>query len=397
MFYRILLVTLLIFVVSHYFYWQYEQIEREGGELKLFNYVIYSKSRPATQAITYKKESTDSQPAITKNNDKRTYHGQPLNSIEQTFQSTACPPRRDNSIETNRKARIYRWKDEHGRVTIADRPPQQIAGTLIVKDLDILDYILADKYFQLTINFKSVHSSEDLHNTLESSLKSVYQIIAGLLEKDHLRLSHVNLHVYGNFPQYRSVARKYYGDNDLPVGFYSSKDNLAVALMTPDNQQQGINTAIHESVHVLMSELFVTPPTWFNEGMAEYFETIIVLDSVATIHTNPDRFNKLRDRSFASKRSPLTHLVTLNGDSFYSKNQSTNYSAAWSLVAFLMKHKEGKSFMRHYVNYMAENYCRAKPTLQLMNQYYPGGVEALERAWLNWLMHGQQKAQIWRW
>lgn len=405
-FYRIILslfVALVLFVTGHYLYRQYERIEREGGELKLLDYVIYSKSRPDDQAITSKKASTDSRLAITDNNDERIYHGQPLNGIKQTFQSTAsCPPRRDNAIETNRKKQVYQWKDENGNVTMADRPPKKIVGTLPINDLNILDYKLADKFFHLDINYKWVAASVDLDNILKRSLKSTYQIITGLLGRDRLRLSHVNLHVYGNRQQYHAVVREYYGSDYLnnagaPAGFYSSRNNMAVALMTSDNQQQGIKTAIHESVHVLMSELFVTPPTWFNEGIAEYFEMITVLNSVATIHSKSASLDQLRYGPFASKSSPLTYVVNLDGNSFYNLHKYTNYAASWSLVAFLMQHKEGSDFMGHYMNYMSDNYCRTKPTLQLMNQYYPGGTKVLERRWRNWLMHGQQKIQTWRW
>lgn len=382
--YRMFTYILIVFgslLIGEHYYQQYKQLNESGGEIRILDRVIYSVPSKVKQKLSIHAPpdtyiSTNNQPVLSSN--------------------SHCPPRFDKPIQYNRKDKIFTWKNEHGRKIITNQPEQKLTSRIEINDLKINEFDLPDLYFNLNIEYKYVGSTYQLRNKLENSLRNVYRVVSSILGKERLRLSTVNLKIFSgkdSFHKFRkSVAS---GTNENTDGFYQHGKGINLAATyAHQNFNDTVSVSLHESFHVLAHEIFTDTPTWFNEGMAEYFETMTIKNDVSTIHSQPSWSNILRQNS----KMPLNHLITMKPNDFYSNNHSQttlHYASAWSLISYLMQHLEGRQFLKIYMQTMYDNYCLDTPTLQLITQYYPGGSKVLEKNWHQWISRSSQFTQTW--
>lgn len=103
-------------------------------------------------------------------------------------------------------------------------------------------------------------------------------------------------------------------------------------------------TVFHEFVHSLTNENTVKLPTWFNEGLAEYYSTFEVTDGDKKIWLGKVVANHvylLREKNFL----PLRQLLELNTRSAeYNERDKKGifYAQSWALVHYLMLGKDGR-------------------------------------------------------
>ena len=92
----------------------------------------------------------------------------------------------------------------------------------------------------------------------------------------------------------------------------------------------------HEYVHLLVGNALAEVPTWFNEGLAEYYSTYQMLGereaTLGRVHEN--HVFALRERFI-----PLTELLAVDHRSpLYNEGDRRNifYAESWSLVPYLL-------------------------------------------------------------
>ncbi len=391
--YRMFTFLLIIFgslLIGENYYNQYKRINESGGELRLLDKVIFSKPSNVEQKFLTNIPTETEVPPTT----------QPIKiankPVLRSRSNSHCPPRTEKPIQYDRKDKIFTWKNENGRKVITNQPEQKLSNAIEINDLKINEYNLPDLYFDLNIEYKYVGSTYQLKNNLENSLKNVYRIVSSLLGKERLRLSTVNLRIFESSNSFHKFRKSFApGTNENTGGFYQHGKGINLAATyAHQNLNDIIKVSLHESFHVLAQEIFTNTPTWFNEGMAEYFETMTLANAISTIHSQPNWSNLLR----TNRKITLNHLVTMKPNDFYSKNNlqnSLHYASAWSLISYLMQHSEGRQFLKKYMQSMYDNYCLDTPTLQLIAQYYPGGSKTLEKNWHQWISRSSQFTQTW--
>ena len=97
-------------------------------------------------------------------------------------------------------------------------------------------------------------------------------------------------------------------------------------------------TARHENVHLYLDARLRSCPTWLEEGLAEYFETLrLERGHVIDGNANREHIELLSDSSFAWR--PLTEIVDLDHASFYADGERC-YAESWALVHFLARAEE---------------------------------------------------------
>jgi len=375
-----------LLLVGEYYYSQYKEINQYGGVISILGIVLYSSSGQ-DEKYTNNQNLTKHQ-AIPKN--RVIVNNQPLQT------RFSCPPRKEKSVKYNRKNTLYQWTDENGRLVLTDKPPVQSSDHSVINDFKISEYDLSNQYFDLNIDFKYSGSYYLLKDDLNNSIRNIYLIISKLLGKDRLRLSTVNLRIFGDEARYQSFRRKTIPNGtENAAGFYLHGNgvNLAVTYSHP-NPKDTVSVSLHESFHVMAYELFANTPRWFNEGMAEYLETMTIIDSVATIHSQNSWFYQLRS-GLKTKGMPLIKLVTMTPNEFYGENKSFNYASSWSLITYLMHDKKGRKFLSKYMQALFDNYCKRVSTVPFIENNYPGGIRALENGWHEWAINGSQMSQDW--
>ncbi len=384
----ILFIGFSLLLISVHYHKQYQEISRKGGSIQILGYTIYSS--PGLESKEESKEIT-SKHIIIERLDIPVRHDSNIAPLKQHL---TCPPRKEKPVRYKPKEELYSWKDENGRIIFSDRTPGRISEDSIANDFKRHEYTLPDQYFDINIDLKAGGKFGQLKSQLEVSLRNVYLIMSHLIGKDRLRLSTVNLRIYGterHYHAFRQTADPLMNENI--AGFYLGDQKLAVTYNHHDSKQT-VSISLHESFHVLAHELFVNTPTWLNEGLAEYFETMTVMDKVATIHPQ-EHWGRLVRQELTSKRMSLRKLINMAPNEFYGPNQSPNYASAWSLVSHLMATKKGRQFLANYMQYMFDNYCQPLPTLQLIEHFYPGGFRSLETEWYQWVVNKQDQAQTW--
>ncbi|RKY21026.1 MAG: hypothetical protein DRQ55_05830 [Planctomycetota bacterium] len=132
------------------------------------------------------------------------------------------------------------------------------------------------------------------------------------------------------------------------AGVYSPVLGQLLIWNLPDHEQM-LATVRHEGFHQFLDRLVPDPPTWFNEGTAEYVETAQLKRGSMT----PGE-PLLRSVALLSDAdtdwAPLSELVRMTRGEFYS-NARVHYPEAWALVHYLQH--SGRTQSRLFDAYLA--------------------------------------------
>ena len=106
-----------------------------------------------------------------------------------------------------------------------------------------------------------------------------------------------------------------------------------------------MTTVRHEGFHQYLDRLMRSPPLWFNEGLAEYFEVARVVRGKWTLGLR----NKRHTRWVPKDAAELHDFLYLDAKTFMT-GAARNYGRAWSFVHFLRhgKPKHKKLFRRFW-------------------------------------------------
>jgi len=305
---------------------------------------------------------------------------QGVRSGEAFQQIASCGKTKTSALEKSTSAEIYRWTDESGQVHFSDAKPGATRNT----DVMTVNYQDRKQYF----NLKLVEDSQNLpaftRDKVSAEVRQVYRILSGDLQLEHLRKVFLNVRIIGtqaSFQEYKAQVAPQIRTNS---GFYTSQNNEAVVF-------QGNNSATmravirHEATHVIMAGLYGVTPSWFNEGLAEYFEQLEISGQSRQVDAVDYHWAHLQNRHQQGDLMPLQEYVNLPPQQWYNGNLQDNYSLAWSVVFFLMEKPEGKRFLKGMMNDMAEDYCWSTPGSEYFDANYPGGFKAFEERWATWL------------
>jgi Protein of unknown function (DUF1570) len=169
------------------------------------------------------------------------------------------------------------------------------------------------------------------------------------------------------------------------VGFYSPMYNEAVVNGDRDKNEV-IATIYHEANHSILTQKAPELPLWINEGLAEYFERIIPEDESVTVGHQDSRYYKLR-QDLKSRKLPGLSSYLGSWDSALKRDGQVQdddaRSVAWSLVHYLMSTQEGQDTVIRLLR--EKNETPSVSSSEIIDEYYPGGLAALERNWLTYI------------
>lgn len=119
---------------------------------------------------------------------------------------------------------------------------------------------------------------------------------------------------------------------------------ITLELSSDENPEQDPFTIIfHEYTHLLVRNTTGNVPTWFNEGLAEYYSTFSISDDQKVMMGRPiaSHVYLLRDR----RMLPLRKLFEVDQKSpYYNERdkQSIFYAESWALIHYLILGKDGE-------------------------------------------------------
>ena len=126
--------------------------------------------------------------------------------------------------------------------------------------------------------------------------------------------------------------------------FQAGPDTNYITLTTEQHgDQDPFNVIFHEYTHLLVNNSLGSMPTWFNEGLAEYYSTFDIRDDQKIVlgRTIANHVSLLHD----NKLLPLRTLFKADQQSAYyneSDKQGIFYAESWALVHYLILGRNGQ-------------------------------------------------------
>ncbi|SQH76713.1 conserved protein of unknown function [Shewanella benthica] len=277
----------------------------------------------------------------------------------------------------NRK-RIYSWTDENGQMHFTDDDRQYAQH-----DIALTQYQEPEYSFELEVNSAGGKLPLFYKDKVTAAIKKVSDIYKSYLPHSGVAPVKVNLTLAKSKASYNNLQAKYAPKLGPSQGFYVARQNMAV--VHHKNDRQAHQTSVHESVHVLNAGLFGPTPRWFNEGMAEYFESIEMSGLSATI---PARDWK---RTLAGKQLSLNALLSSKRQTWAGSQQSSMYAQSHSLIHFLMSTEQGKQTITALLAHMVQTRCEASDPKSILSRY-PGGLNRLQNDWIAWINSRKYRA-----
>lgn len=157
-----------------------------------------------------------------------------------------------------------------------------------------------------------------------------------------------NVVVFKNASSYKPFKPKR-GDGKIDeeiAGYFQPGEDLNyITLSVEDAKEDAYSTIFHEYVHFLLNTNFgrADVPPWFNEGLAEYYQTFKIQDDQkVTLGDIQGDYLELLQRQ--SRLIPLKTLFEIDNYSLQQNggdSRSFFYAQAWALIHYLMQGNNG--------------------------------------------------------
>ncbi|QYJ87841.1 DUF1570 domain-containing protein [Shewanella mesophila] len=279
---------------------------------------------------------------------------------------------------------IYRWVDDNGLTHYSD-------STAMISESDLTQYTQPSYNFELKINSTLSYPPAFYRDKIRFTLKQIDKTYRRYLPNAALQPITVNLILAGNLKAYDKLKAKFGNGVGASQGFYSSKHNVAVVWYKEESQ--AYTTAIHEAVHVMNAGQFGQTPRWFNEGVAEYFESSRFLSSINQDSRYPlikanGRSNVKSDNRYS--HMALDSLLDATHVDWQGTQQASLYYHAHAFITFLMTYPTAVPTFKKLINEYSAQRCKPKSSITVLRQY-PGGITQLNMDWKRWLNRQKDK------
>ena len=301
-------------------------------------------------------------------------------AFEQHVMPSLCLKTNTRSIKDVDKTSIYRWTDKKGQIHFSDSKPQQQSQEVTER------YASKTQYFKMNLESPEQGLPPLLGEQLQRDVNAIYGYLSDRMTLQHLRQVDLNLKVFNSAAGFERYRKIHAPSLNSVSGFYTSLNNEAVVMQQRYDQQTRA-IARHEATHVINAGLFGHSPIWFNEGIAEYFESYTYVElknPLALVKNTPAKsyyLNHLSSLMNSNQLPSLTEYLQFSDIEWRAQDQKTMYAMAWSIIYLLQDHQEGEQLMSTLMAQMAESPCSVIDAVNFWQQHYPGGLAAFESRW----------------
>ena len=311
-------------------------------------------------------------------------NGQSSNSDGQSIQNSMEQINSCAKVESNtlaHKVVVYEWLDLDGNKQLSDTPPKQGYTNLHLKGLDV------DNYFNLKLDSRAADLPAFTQSHIQSGVTKIYKTLIHVVKISELKAINLNLKFFSDKAQFHSYRQKIAPDTGFKTtGFYTSRLNEA-SVLAVGNKNHITSITLHESTHAIVAAMFGGAPVWLNEGLASFFDQMVITgEQTYKFSTDDRKFRLLRNSHLPTLRS---HFSQSPQQWYADANNDLNYAVDWSLVFYMMINSQRRDFLRKMLEHLAVNDCHSFSTISYINQNYPGGVSSLEANWRVWLKNAR--------
>ena len=275
-------------------------------------------------------------------------------------------------------ADIFTWRDESGRVHFGDREPDNRP----VQRLTIGTH--AGERLRITEHHRDFEFSNAGRERIERGIRQIFDIYTQSFALDVRGRVEVNLHLFNHQADYRTWLQSRLGRAPLTTGAFLTETN-EVGVWRWGNENQVINTILHEASHVILHQLAPTAPVWLHEGLAQYFEGLREDDQHTWIEPNHEAMARIRTWISNNELISIRRYLSIPEPQWVQMahdRDAVPYTIAWGLVYFLMSRPVGEQTIRRILHDLEKS--GLPPTLERINSRYPGGILQLEYEFFRW-------------
>jgi len=157
----------------------------------------------------------------------------------------------------------------------------------------------------------------------------LYNIYLKRVKKDNRRFT---VYLFAGEAGFHAYCENAMGEGHThAAGLYSAMLQQLIIWNTPDRDFM-MRVVRHEGFHQYLHRIMAHPPSWFDEGLAEYFETADYVNG--KWHVGKVREDHLAALGKNLRLVPLRRFLYMPARPFY-KDAEQNYAQAWALIHFL--------------------------------------------------------------
>lgn len=286
---------------------------------------------------------------------------------------------------TREQSKVYMWVDESGRKHFSDKIVKAKGSA---KDISKSFGSRAD-YFELNISADG-ELPAFFEQNLSTELKQVFYILSQGLALEGLPKITLNLQVFMDKTAFDIYKNQHAPGLGHATGFFSPKTNKAVVYYNKQRPKASMGLIRHESSHVIMAALFGYTPIWFNEGLAQYFETLYLQGQQKQVSPNAYSHQFLKRYVKAQNRLALDVFFSYQPMQFYQpQSVRLNYYLAWSIMHFMLSDDSGQRVFKALISEMAANPCQGIDMVVLLDKHYAGGAASFANDLKLWILQAQ--------
>ncbi len=280
------------------------------------------------------------------------------------------------------QAEIYQWRDADGKLHFGDRPPEQQPVDVITPRVT-----RARTPLQIHVHHQDFTLPEGLHDQTLRAIETIYQRYRQDFGLDLNGTAEVNLYLFTAQADFRKWMEARIGQsNPHYAGVFLPRTNEVAVWRWDADDDKVAQTILHESSHVLLYQLSPASPVWMHEGLAQYFQMLKVQDNgQAVVTALPSAQARIRQWLDDGNLITMRQYLSMDDQQWRRLAHQLNaipYTVAWGTTAFLMSKPVGRSTLRKLLQELEKTDRR--PTLQRIDQIYPGGLTRLEYDFFRW-------------
>jgi len=202
----------------------------------------------------------------------------------------------------------------------------------------------------------------------------------------------VKVTIFSNKDKFREYQKKQLGSIISESGYYSGKYRETVVLWkkatkkTKDAKQM-VATVFHEANHLILRHHIPWCPSWVNEGLSEYFDSLNVFGENRRVFLRRDYSAWCKywlKKGFPIKLDEYLSLSHEEWMKFRSEDSNAAYAIGYSLVYFMMSRSSTEKVLKELL-WQFEKHGKEANSIQTINEYYRGGLARFERNWRKWI------------
>lgn len=296
-----------------------------------------------------------------------------------SFSKQVAPIKKQAPVK--KQGKIYRWVDEQGKVHYGDQTPDSLTE---VEDQST--QFAFSRRFHVEIVGVDHKLPVNTREKVDVAVSKIFEVYEDNLQLGLKGDPFIKVKIFKSqtaFQDYRQLLAPKLETN---TGFYVSRLNEATVWQNRSFDAM-LNVITHECSHAILNYEIGFTPTWLNEGLAEYFESMNIFGQAIVVPPHPQWDPMLQELANQKKLPTLDSYFKLQGPSWYdfNKNSHLSYSIGWSLVFYLMSTQEGQQVISSIIKSTREDQYGSLDNHNLINEHYYGGIERLEKNWSVWL------------